>query len=145
MSHDLRVDRLIDASPEEVFDAFTDPAAQTEWYRDQPGWTVDVAGSDLRVGGGWHVSFGEPGNVYQEIVRIEEYDPPRRLVYAETFVSPDGSRFQTTVTVTFQGVGGKTRLVVEQTGFPSEAVRDAHQGGWPNFLARLERVVLATA
>jgi uncharacterized protein YndB with AHSA1/START domain len=31
MTHDLRLERLFDASPTEVFDAFTDPSAHEEW------------------------------------------------------------------------------------------------------------------
>ena len=35
----------------------------------------------------------------------------------------------------------KTRLVVEDTGYPTEAQRDAHQNGWPAFLDNYERHV----
>lgn len=42
MGHDLAVERWGDAAPEEVFDAFTDPAAQQQWYEDEPGWIVVV-------------------------------------------------------------------------------------------------------
>jgi uncharacterized protein YndB with AHSA1/START domain len=34
VSHELRVERLIDAAPGEVFDVFVDADAQKEWYRD---------------------------------------------------------------------------------------------------------------
>ena len=40
MSHDLRLERLYDAAPEVVFDAFTDPDAQKELYADAPDWVV---------------------------------------------------------------------------------------------------------
>jgi uncharacterized protein YndB with AHSA1/START domain len=36
MSHDLTVERVFDAPPGIVFDAFTDPAAQKELYADAP-------------------------------------------------------------------------------------------------------------
>jgi uncharacterized protein YndB with AHSA1/START domain len=36
LSHDLRLERVYDAPPEVVFDAFTDPAAQRELYADAP-------------------------------------------------------------------------------------------------------------
>ena len=32
MSYELRVERLIDATPEEVFDAYTDPEAMKVWF-----------------------------------------------------------------------------------------------------------------
>ena len=37
MTHDLRVERVYDAAPEVVFDAFTDREAQKEMYADEPG------------------------------------------------------------------------------------------------------------
>jgi uncharacterized protein YndB with AHSA1/START domain len=52
VSHELRVERLIDASPGEVFDVFVDADAQKEWYRDpeHPGGIVETE-CDARVGG----------------------------------------------------------------------------------------------
>ena len=51
MSLDLRFERLIAAAPERVFDAFTDPVGQREFYgQDAAGWIVDSR-CDLRVGG----------------------------------------------------------------------------------------------
>ncbi len=52
MSHELRLERLYDATPEEVFDAFVDPAAQERLHGGgQPGWVVHRCESDVRVGG----------------------------------------------------------------------------------------------
>src|SRR6266508_4181320 len=71
VSHDLRVEHWFNAPPEEVFDAYTDPDAQREWYEDQPGWIVE-AECDLRVGGRWTVAFGPPGSEpYRETNVVE--------------------------------------------------------------------------
>ena len=141
MSHDLRVERWFDAPPEEVFDAYTDPAAQREWYRDQPGWIVQ-AKCDLRVGGRWTVAFGPPGaEPYRETNVFEQVDRPRRLVYTSRVTMPDGSSFDTGMEVTFQERDGRTQLTIVHTGFPSAELRDDHRGGWPDFLDRLARVV----
>ena len=57
MSHDLRFARLIDAQPEEVFDAFTEPGGQEAFYgKDDPGWIVQSQ-CDLRTGGVWRVEL----------------------------------------------------------------------------------------
>jgi uncharacterized protein YndB with AHSA1/START domain len=40
LSYDLRLERLYDAAPEVVFDAFTNPDAQKELYADAPDWVV---------------------------------------------------------------------------------------------------------
>ena len=52
MIYDLKVQRVFDATPEDVFDAFTDPDAQKEWYQLDPDWTVETE-CDVRVGGVW--------------------------------------------------------------------------------------------
>jgi uncharacterized protein YndB with AHSA1/START domain len=135
------VERWFDATPDEVFDAYTDPAAQREWYQDQPGWIVQAA-CDLRVGGRWTVAFGPPGaEPYRETNVFEQVDRPRRLVYTSRVTMPDGSSFDTGMEVTFQERDGRTRMTIVHTGFPSAELRDDHRGGWPGFLDRLERVV----
>jgi hypothetical protein len=49
VSRDLRFERMIDARPERVFDAFTSPEGQREFYgQDAPGWIVESR-CDLRV------------------------------------------------------------------------------------------------
>ena len=58
MTHELRVERVIDAEPEAVFDAFTEPGGQVAFYQGPvPGWIVRST-CDLRVGGVWSVEFG---------------------------------------------------------------------------------------
>ena len=141
MTHDLRLERLFDAAPDEVFDAFTDPKAQEEWYLDGPDFVV-TATIDLRVGGTWEASFGPAGEApYREVTVFTEVDPPNRLAYTSTFHNADGSSFVTDLVVTFDARGGKTLMTIVQTGFPTEQDRDDHQGGWPSFIDRLERVV----
>lgn len=143
MSYELRLERLIDASPEEVFDAFTDPEAQKEWYLDQPGWVVQ-AGGELRPGGRWEVSFGPANQApYREANVFTEVRRPNRLAYKSTFHMPDGTSFDTALVVTFEAKQGKTLLTIVQSGFASEQDRNDHQGGWPGFIDRLERVVAA--
>jgi uncharacterized protein YndB with AHSA1/START domain len=143
VSYELRLERLIDATPEEVFDAFTDPEAQKEWYRDREGWKVE-AGGELRAGGRWEVAFGPADEVpYRESNRFTTVERPHRLAYVSTFHMPDGSSFDTELVVTFEPKLGKTMLTIRQSGFESEKDRNDHQGGWPGFLDRLERWVAA--
>jgi uncharacterized protein YndB with AHSA1/START domain len=100
MSDDLRLERVYDAAPEIVFDAFTDPDAQKELYADGPQWVVESA-CDLRVGGRWTIEFGPPGgpparetNVFTVVER------PRRLGCVSTMTMPDGTSFDTDLEVT---------------------------------------------
>ena len=91
VSHDMRLERLVDAQPEVAFDSFVDPEAQHQLYAEEPDWVVESE-CDLRIGGHWTISFGPPdarrwreANVFREIIR------PRRLGYSSTMTRPDGS------------------------------------------------------
>jgi uncharacterized protein YndB with AHSA1/START domain len=143
VSHDLRLERVYDAAPEIVFDAFTDPGAQKELYADAPDWIVE-AECDLRVGGRWTIAFGPPGSTPARQTNVfQEVDRPRRLVYTSTMTMPDGSDVDTRMQVTFEEENGRTRLRILQSRFPTPERRDEFAGGWPSILDGLGRVVSA--
>jgi uncharacterized protein YndB with AHSA1/START domain len=92
MRLDLEFSRLIDATPEEVFDAFTDPEGQEAFYgQADPGWIVQSQ-CDLRVGGVWTVAFGpSPRELYRHRHVFEVIERPQRLVLASTETCLDAS------------------------------------------------------
>ena len=145
MSHELRVERLIDASPVEVFDVFVDADAQKEWYLDpeHPGGIVETE-CDARVGGLWTSAWGpDEDELYRETCVFRVVDRPRHLVMSCTATAPDGRSLETELEVTFEEEGDSTRMTVVQRGFPTPELRDIIGGGWPLALEQLERSVLA--
>jgi uncharacterized protein YndB with AHSA1/START domain len=83
MSHDVTFARLIDAQPGEVFDAFTDPRGQREFY------------------GPYR---------HRHVFRVIER--PRRLVLTTAETHPDGSSFLTELEFTFEAQDGKTLMTM---------------------------------
>jgi uncharacterized protein YndB with AHSA1/START domain len=125
MSYELRVERLIDASPEEVFDAYTDPEAQKIWFTILDEGMIVENEVDLRVGGKWVSTWGlSPEEMFRETQIFEIIDRPHRLVTKSSGSSPDGVTMDTDIEITFRAEGGKTLMTVVQSGFPSEDVRD---------------------
>jgi uncharacterized protein YndB with AHSA1/START domain len=125
MSHELRAERLIDASPEDVFDAYTDPEQMKGWFTIlDPGMFVENE-VDLRVGGKWVSSWGfSDDEMFHETQIFEVVDRPRRLVSRSSGSDSEGHSLDTRVEVTFQDEGGKTLMTIVQTGFPDEGTRD---------------------
>lgn len=140
----VTIERLIDAPPQVVFDAFVDADAQKALYdnEEEPDWTVQSE-LDLRVGGTWTIVFGKRGEEpFRETNVFTEVDRPHRLVYDSTmFKGTYGGSFDTTVTVTFEDRDSKTLVRIVQTGFEEEQERDMIREGWPSILDRLEDVV----
>jgi uncharacterized protein YndB with AHSA1/START domain len=142
MSRSLEFERLIDAPPELVFDAFTSPEGQREFYgSDSPGWIVESR-CDLRIGGIWSISFGpSPSELYRHDHVFEEIDRPHRLRLTTTETRLDGSSFVTVTEFSFEARGEATLMTMTQDGFETEALRDEHLVGVPHAFARLERAV----
>jgi len=149
VSYELRVERVIEAPAEVVFDAFTDAGAQQVWMRDtddDPDAILETR-CDLRVGGRWVAAWGPSRDeLYRETNVFQVVDRPRRLVMATTSTTPDGDRLDTTVEVTFEDHDGKTRMTVVQRGFPTAELRDYFATtAWQGVLDALDRFVRGQA
>jgi uncharacterized protein YndB with AHSA1/START domain len=145
MTDELRIARVIDAPPGDVFDAFTTPGGQAAFYgTDDPGWIVESQ-CDLRVGGLWTVTFGpSPDHLYQHRSVFDVIDRPRRIVLATTELRPDRAGFDFSVEFTFEGQDGQTLMTIIQSGFPTPELREEHGRGVPHAFDRLERVIRAS-
>ena len=143
MSFTLRMERVIDAPRDVVFDTYLDPASQHEIWDDLlPGWRLLEWDIDLRVGGTWTIVFGEPGRTPDRVTSaFRLIDRPRRLIVEEsTYSGRYDSTVHTAVDLTFEEADGKTLVRIVQTGFETEASRDGMGRGWPAFLDSLARV-----
>ena len=145
MTDALRLERLIDAPPDVVFEAFTTHGGQVAFYgTDDPGWIVE-SHCDLRVGGLWTVTFGPSrDHLYHHRSVFEVIDRPRRIVLTTTELRPDRPSFDFSVAFTFEERNGRTLMTAIQSGFPTPELREEHGRGVPTAFARLERVIGAS-
>ncbi len=136
--HELVLTREFRAPRERVFAAWTDPKQAARWWVPRDCTLVSCK-MDVRPGGGWHrrMRWGDKGVVtkwgeYREIVA------PERLVFTYITQFADGSiEPETLVTVTFEDLGGRTRLTLRHEAFRSEEASISHTGGWTGALERL--------
>ena len=140
---DIRLERVVEATPEEAFRHWVDAAARRGWYAPDEGSKVVASEADVRVGGSYRVSVVGPRDepLYQEDGTFEVVDPPNRVVYRSIMRMADGRTVETRVTVTFQEHEGNTLLTLLDQGFTTEELRDEFEGGWPDFLNAYERTL----
>ena len=135
----LSFKRRLNASPEKVYAAWTDPEKIVRWF----GRTDAKASSfraeiDARVGGHFRVSFStddeyyEVGGVYREVV------PNQRLVFSWAWHSTPERESLVTVSLKPDGDGTLLTLLHEQLF--NQAARDGHERGWIGALDKLERL-----
>lgn len=144
MNHELKLERLFDAAPEAVFDAFVDPAAQQELHGGgRPDWVVHRCATDVRVGGTSTYVMGPAGQEPDVETRVYSVvDRPHRLVFHHSMAIAEwGRTVETEMTITFEDRDGKTLLTMVQTGFSRVEDRDDFLGGWPAYLDTLRGVV----
>jgi uncharacterized protein YndB with AHSA1/START domain len=142
-SFDLRLQRVVDATPEVAFHHWVDATARRGWYAPDEGSKVVASEADVRVGGSYLVSVVGPTGeaMYREEGVFEVVDPPHRVVYRSIMRPSDGRTVETRVTVTFEEHGGKTLLTLLDEGYPTEDLRDEYEGGWPDFLTAYEQAL----
>jgi uncharacterized protein YndB with AHSA1/START domain len=148
---ELVLERSIKASPERVFDAFTDPDQLKQWWWPN-GFSCPAAEVDLRVGGTYRIAMEYPEFIPAEAQfshylggEYFEIDRPHRLVMSGRAVNDEqGEIFATLIELTFEGRDGGTALTMRQSYFepmpPAEAMGGAEQG-WSEQLDKLERLL----
>lgn len=137
----LRLTRSLPATPEEVFDAYTDPEKQKVWFSildEEPG-IVEIE-VDLRVGGQQTAVWGsDRDTLFRETQTLLEIERPHRLVTESVGSSPDGQTMTTRIEITFDPADDGTLMTVVQTGFPVPEIRDFFTSEvWTGAFARLE-------
>src|SRR5690242_8757897 len=113
MTAEIRYERIIQAPPETVFDAFTSEGGQHAFYgQDHSGWIVQSE-SELRVGGAWTIRFGpSPQQLYQHHHLFITIDRPRRLQLSTTETRLDGTTLRYETELTFHAVEGGTLMTM---------------------------------
>lgn len=134
----LTLKRRLDAPPEKVYAAWTDPEKIVRWFGPDAG-PVTSATMDVRVGGRYTIVFhtedGEQhqvGGVYREVI------PNEKLVFTWAWRTMPERESLVTVTVRPDGDGALLTLLHEQ--FFDEPARDRHRLGWSGALDKLERL-----
>ncbi len=133
----LTLKRRVNAPPEKVYAAWTDPEKIMKWFGPDSG-PVKHASADVRVGGRYAVQFstedGEEHNVsgiYREVM------PNQKLVFTWAWRTMPERESLVTVLIKPEGAGSLLTLIHEQ--FFDEAARDRHAQGWTGCLNKLER------
>jgi uncharacterized protein YndB with AHSA1/START domain len=146
----LQVSRVIRASRQRAFDAWTRPEYIRQWFG-PPDKTVSNVETDAREGGAYLIAMkgaatqGSDGEscvspeavVTGRYVKVEPYE-----LLSFTWKAYWAPNEETLVTVTFKDVAGGTEVTVTHELFQSEMSRNGHEQGWAGALEKMARVVV---
>jgi uncharacterized protein YndB with AHSA1/START domain len=135
-TRELSLTRIINAPPEKVYRAWTEPELLKQWFAPRP-WTTPRAELNVRPGGGNLIVMKGPGGqefpnrgIYLEVVKNE------RLVFTDAYTEfwePSLKPFMTVI-LTFEKYEGKTRYTARACHW-TVADRETHEkmgfhAGW---------------
>jgi uncharacterized protein YndB with AHSA1/START domain len=128
---DLEIVRVFDAPRDLVYAMWSTPEHLGKWSAPR-GFTIPDARSDFRAGGAWYAHMRSPkGEDHRVEGKYLEIVPGERIVMTHAWLDGAGNPGpETTVSVTFESLGQKTRMKFLQSGFASVAARDGHADGW---------------
>ena len=145
--NELAICRLIDAPPEKVFRAWTDPSLVKQWNVPKP-WTISKCEMDVRPGGSSLMVMKSPEGqempcpgVFLEVV------PNKKIVFTDAFTKawePSAKPFFVGV-ITLENEGGKTKYTARAKHWTKED-RDAHEKmgfheGWATCTDQMEEML----
>ena len=130
----LRIQRLLPATPQEVFDAWIDPESLRQWFC--PG-TVSLPSVelDVRVGGHFRIVMRDETKDLLHSGIYREITPPQRLVF--TWRSSGTYDQETLVTIELHPRGNKTELVLTHERLPDASSAGKHEDGWQDVIGKL--------
>lgn len=133
--------RIIQASPDKVFRAFSDAAAHAAWLPPY-GFVCTVQEMDFRVGGKFKMTFinFSTGNSHSFGGEYLEITPNAFIRYADRFDDPNLPG-EITTTVSLREVSCGTELKIEQTGIPEMIPAEMCYLGWQESLEKMRKLV----
>src|SRR5436305_10810798 len=132
--NDVRLHRVLRATPERIYRAFLDPDAVAKWLPPN-GFTGKVHHLDAKVGGTYKMSFTNfsTGRSHSFGGHYVELMPPERIRYTDRFDDPNlPGEMQTTVTLKKVSCG--TELTIVQEGIPDVIPPETCCLGWQEAL-----------
>lgn len=134
----MTIERTYATTIDAVWDAFTQPELLRRWYAPVAGWVVHEVTVDLRIGGGYLITFGAPdGPPLVERGTYVAIERHARLVWEMDLTMASGATEKTTTTVTFTPDGDGVRVTVVEEGYSDADVAAMHRRGWTTMFEQL--------
>lgn len=137
----VRLHRVLRAPAERIYKAFTDKSALERWLPPF-GYTGTIHEIDIRVGGGYRMSFTNfgTGNSHSFTVEYVELVPFERIRHIDRF-DDENLPGEMIVSIDLKTVSCGTDVSIVQEGIPSVIPEEMCYLGWQESLEQLARLV----
>jgi uncharacterized protein YndB with AHSA1/START domain len=135
----IQVRRIFDATPERLFDAWTESVQVAQWLCRKTDYRTEHLRFDGYAGGRFHIRNTAPsGDVYDICGEFREVRPFEKIAFtwggkatlASGELAQEMPPDQTLVVVEFVPHGEQTEIVITHYGLATDALRTDHTAGW---------------
>jgi uncharacterized protein YndB with AHSA1/START domain len=133
------VERLLPATPEDVYDEWTNPDALLEWMCPRPARCLKVE-ADLRIGGRLRIDIEENGARFFVTGTYTDLDRPNRLGFTWSCSTWPNPALRSHVLVTLVPRGDQTLMTIAHTALTPD-LTEQHLRGWRLIAAQLDAVL----
>jgi uncharacterized protein YndB with AHSA1/START domain len=139
MAHSLTIKRVLDATPEQVFKAWTDPSQMKKWLSPE-NLTVRDAVSENKVGGKYEVAMYDEtkDQVHKAVGEFKTYEPNKSFSVTWNWEGLEAPETLLSIELTPRGES-ETEITLTHSGFPVQAAADEHKKGWESTLNNFEK------
>lgn len=128
---EINLTRTIDASPDEVYEAWLDPTSPGSPWHGVPKAILNPP----QVDGLFYSMYQLDGREIAQYGRFVTLDKPRTIRH--TWVSEATHGMESVVTLSFDPAEGKTHVRVHHTNVPDDEGGRNHQNAWKYVLSRM--------
>jgi uncharacterized protein YndB with AHSA1/START domain len=132
---DLSVSRTMDAAPEEIFDAWIDPAKLGAWFG--AGRLI----MNPAVDGLYYMAVEYEGRIWPHYGRFLRIERPRLV--EQTWMSEGTRGLESIVTLRLEPRGDRTEVTIRHTGVPDDEEGRKHEEGWSSLLEEIDHRLAA--
>ena len=120
--------KIIAATQEEVFQAWTDPESMRYWMQGSEDIQESEAQLEVRPGGNFRITMKGKDKDHVHTGQYRVVEPPSRLVF--TWISKSTNEQETLVTVELKPRGTECELTLTHEMLPGKEAASGHQDGW---------------
>lgn len=145
-SADLLFKRVVPGSPQEVFEAWTEPEVMRQWLAPGENVVIEVD-ADVRVGGSFHIRSRAPdGSLHLIEGTYRDLVPGRRIAMTWRYTGPVAllCEMETLIEIDLAAApDGETAMRFAQSRIATPEAAAGYGEGWPTCFDKLQRTLRA--
>ena len=149
---EIVISRIFNASVKMVWKAWSEPEHLKKWWGPKD-YTSPFSKIDFRVGGKYlHAMRNAEGQEFWSTGTYTEIVPMKKIACTDSFSDKDGNALSAAdvgmpgdnwpkelfVTITFEDLGGKTKMTLRHVGIPEGVMTEMTNAGWNESLDKLQ-------